>query len=356
MTINSQSNNDWWSGKLFPITAVILLVVLLSSCKYQPDVIGVLKELEAVESTSASSADNSTEIVVLTDDSLNNSLSLEAFPPYSGEASVEVNGGEPSFSPDDLQRESFETYSALDSLGRCGPAYALIGPETMPHTKRESIGMIKPSGWQIAQYDWIDGRYLYNRCHLIAFSLAGENDNELNLITGTRTMNAVGMLNYEEQVANYVRETNNHVLYRVTPMFEGDNLIASGVLMEAESVEDAGKGICFCVWCYNVEPGVVIDYATGNNMIGNPKIQTYDDGAEDHEHDRVDVELSVENLADEQNQEVVQSYVLNTNSHKFHYPDCPSVNDILEKNKSLVDSKRSSLIDEGFDPCGYCNP
>ena len=190
-------------------------------------------------------------------------FSLEDVPEYEGYPSAIVNDGVPFFTDDDRRRGSFEQYSQLDRRGRCGTAFALIGPETLPTAKREGIGMIKPSGWQIARYPWVDGEYLYNRCHLIGFQLAGENANPLNLITGTRSLNILGMLPYEDEVASYVRWTGNHVLYRVTPLFEGKNLVASGVLIEAESVEDDGWGVQFCVWCYNVEPGVAIDYATG---------------------------------------------------------------------------------------------
>lgn len=190
-------------------------------------------------------------------------FSLEDVPEYEGDPSAIVNDGVPFFTDDDRRRGSFEQYSQLDRRGRCGTAFALISPETLPTAKREGIGMIKPSGWQIARYPWVDGEYLYNRCHLIGFQLAGENANPLNLITGTRSLNILGMLPYEDEVASYVRWTGNHVLYRVTPLFEGKNLVASGVLIEAESVEDDGWGVQFCVWCYNVEPGVAIDYATG---------------------------------------------------------------------------------------------
>lgn len=178
-----------------------------------------------------------------------------------------MNYNQADFSEDDMQRESFEEYSDLDSLGRCGQAYALIGTETMPDEDRGSIGQIKPSGWHTVRYDdLIDGKYLYNRCHLIGFQLAGENANEKNLITGTRYMNVDGMLPFENQVADYVETTGNHVLYRVTPVFEGDELVARGVQMEALSVEDDGQGVAFNVFVYNVQPGVDIDYQTGESQ------------------------------------------------------------------------------------------
>lgn len=194
-------------------------------------------------------------------------ISIEDVPEYSGQPYVIINDNEPYFDNDDLTTQAFEKYSSLDSLGRCGVAYANIGEETMPTEKRGNIGMIKPSGWQIKKYDFIDGKYLYNRCHLIGYQLSGENANEKNLITGTRYMNTEGMLPFENQVADYVQETGNHVLYRVTPVFEGNHLVADGVLMEAMSVEDRGLDIEFNVFVYNVQPGVKIDYATGNSQL-----------------------------------------------------------------------------------------
>lgn len=194
-------------------------------------------------------------------------ISIEDVPEYSGQPYVIINDNEPYFDKDNLTTQSFEKYSSLDSLGRCGVAYANISEETMPTEKRGNIGMIKPSGWQIKKYDFIDGKYLYNRCHLIGYQLSGENANEKNLITGTRYMNTEGMLPFENQVADYVQETGNHVLYRVTPVFEGNHLVADGVLMEAMSVEDQGLDLEFNVFVYNVQPGVKIDYATGNSQL-----------------------------------------------------------------------------------------
>lgn len=194
-------------------------------------------------------------------------ISIEDVPEYSGQPYVIINDNEPYFDKDDLTTQTFEKYSSLDSLGRCGVAYANIGEETMPTEKRGNIGMIKPSGWQIKKYDFIDGKYLYNRCHLIGYQLSGENANEKNLITGTRYMNTEGMLPFENEVADYVKDTGNHVLYRVTPVFEEDNLVADGVLMEAMSVEDRGLDIEFNVFVYNVQPHVKIDYQTGKSSL-----------------------------------------------------------------------------------------
>lgn len=192
-------------------------------------------------------------------------VDISEIPEYSGNIYTEINDNIPYFSEGDITTKSFENYSDLDEFGRCGMAYANVGKDIMPTEERGAIGMIKPSGWHTIKYDFVDGKYLYNRCHLIAFQLAGENANEKNLITGTRYFNTKGMLPFEEQVGDYVRTTGNHVLYRVTPVYHGDNLVASGVLMEAYSVEDRGEGVCFNVFVYNVEPGVVIDYETGES-------------------------------------------------------------------------------------------
>jgi len=192
-------------------------------------------------------------------------VSLEDIPAYSGEPYVILNDNWPDFDAEDLTTEPFELYSELDYLGRCGVAYANICLEIMPTEPREEIGQVKPSGWHTAKYECVEGKYLYNRCHLIGYQLAGENANKQNLITGTRYMNVDGMLPFENMVDSYVEETENHVLYRVTPIFEGQNLVASGVQMEAFSVEDEGEGICFNVYVYNVQPGVSIDYATGDS-------------------------------------------------------------------------------------------
>lgn len=287
---------------------------------------------------------------------------------------LEINGNIPFFNDEELIQDSFEAYSNLDDLGRCGVATALIGKEIMPTTSRGSIGMVKPSGWQISEYDWIDGKYLFNRCHLIAYSLAGENDNPLNLITGTRSMNTQGMLPYEESVAAYVNGTGNHVLYRVTPVFLGDDLVASGVLMEAQSVEDAGSGVRFCVWCYNVEPGVVIDYATGDSRAGDPTKEVYAEvmateaksgsdgiglpaqsvtGESPNSEETIDGESSRQSPIQSEN---AQTYVLNTNTHRFHYPNCSSVSDMKEKNKQIIEGTREEIINMGYSPCGVCKP
>lgn len=193
------------------------------------------------------------------------SATLEDIPEYSGTPYAEINNNRPSFTESELVTSSYEKYSSLDDLGRCGVAVACVGKDLMPTEERGSIGMIKPSGWHLVKYDSVDGKYLYNRCHLIAYELTSENANRENLITGTRYLNVTGMLPFENKVADYVKETGNHVMYRVTPVFDGDDLLASGVHMEAESVEDGGAGISFNIYCYNVQPGIVIDHATGDS-------------------------------------------------------------------------------------------
>lgn len=199
------------------------------------------------------------------------SQSVMDVPAFCGDPYVIINDNEPEFLEADLVETGYEYYSNLDFLGRCGYAMACIGPEMMPTEERGSIGRVKPSGWQTVKYDFVDGKYLYNRCHLIGYQLTGENANECNLITGTRYLNVEGMLPFENMVADYVKETGNHVLYRVTPVFDGSALVARGVQMEAWSVEDNGAGICFNIYAYNNQPGVVIDYITGESMLAQNK-------------------------------------------------------------------------------------
>ena len=196
-----------------------------------------------------------------------NSFNIANIPDFSSNPYVIINNNEPNFNKEDFTTNSFEKYSKLDSLGRCGVAYACLGIDTMPsaNEERESISSVQPSGWINKKYDIVDGGYLYNRCHLIGYQLSAENANEKNLITGTKYMNTEGMLPFENKIAEYVKDSGNHVLYRVTPIYQGENLVASGVQMEAKSVEDNGKGICFNVYCYNVQPGITINYKTGDS-------------------------------------------------------------------------------------------
>ena len=261
-------------------------------------------------------------------------VSLDDIPAYSGDAYIAVNDNQPFFTQDDLTTEAFEEYSDLDSLGRCGTAYANICRELMPTEPRGDISSVKPTGWQSVKYDFVDGKSLYNRCHLIGFQLAGENANPKNLITGTRYLNIEGMLPFENLVADYVKETDQHVLYRVTPVFQGQDLVARGVLMEGLSVEDNGEGVTFCVYAYNVQPGVDIDYATGDNHASDS--QSAGDAS--------------------QADSAQGTYVLNISSKKFHLPSCGGISDIKSSNRQDYTGPRQTLIDQGYQPCGRCKP
>lgn len=252
------------------------------------------------------------------------SVDIGDIPAFSDAAYVEIDGNTPHFSESELKTKSYEKYSKLDSLGRCGAACASIGKDIMPTQERGAIGQVKPSGWQTVKYDFVDGKYLYNRCHLIGFQLTGENANERNLITGTRYMNVEGMLPFENMVADYVKETGNHVAYRATPIYEGDNLVASGVQLEALSIEDDGEGICFNVYCYNVQPGVKIDYRDGKS-----KASAKDYGKK-------------------------ESFVLNTNSGKFHKSDCSGAKSIKEENRQKITEAYDFMIISGYDPASCC--
>jgi len=252
----------------------------------------------------------------------------EGIPEFSGEPYVVLNNNQPVFIEDELTTTAYEQYVDLDPHGRCGTVSACIGIELMPTEDRGSIGNVHPSGWVNVKYPFVDGEYVYNRCHLIGFQLTGENDNKYNLITGTRYLNVEGMLPFENMVADYIKETKNHVLYRVTPIFEGDELVARGVQMEALSVEDNGEGICFNVYCYNVQPGVIIDYATGESTLDEEYLNSGEQG----------------------------EYVLNTSSKKFHRPDCSGAATMSEKNRQDYTGSRELLIAQGFEPCSQCNP
>lgn len=263
------------------------------------------------------------------------SADLLDVPEYSGSPFIVINENEPLFTESEKTDVSFEYYSPLDSLGRCGAAAACIGVDIMPTEERGSIGSVKPSGWQTVKYDIVDGKYLYNRCHLIAYMLSGENANEKNLITGTRYLNVEGMLPFENMVADYVKETKNHVMYRVTPVFDGANLVANGLLMEALSVEDGGDGISFCVFVYNVQPGVVIDYSDGASSLAADSHYASDG-------------KTTESAA--------EKYVINKNTRRFHKPSCPSIAHIKEENKLDYSGARSELIKQGYEPCESCKP
>lgn len=258
------------------------------------------------------------------------SESVMTVPAFCGDPFIAINENQPEFTEDDLTTDSYEYYGPLDKLGRCTQAMACVGYDLMPIEDRESISSVKPSGWIQAQYDCVDGKSLYNRCHLIGFQLTGENANECNLITGTRYMNVEGMLPFENMIADYVKETHNHVLYRVTPIYDGECLVARGVQLEALSMEDGGEGICFNVYVYNNQPGVVIDYMTGQSHLKATQ-QTQSPDAD-------------------------TVYVLNTKSMKFHDESCPQTDNIAKENRDTFTGDRQHLLDLGFVPAGCCDP
>lgn len=310
---------------------------------------------------------------------------ISKVPAYSGQPCAVINKNKPFFSDSDKTTTAFETYSPLDKLGRCGVAYANICKEIMPTEPRGEIGMVKPSGWHTVKYNGVvEGNYLYNRCHLIGYQLAGENANTKNLITGTRYMNTQGMLPYENDTDAYVERTGHHVLYRVTPVFEGSNLVASGVLMEAQSVED--NNFYFCVYCYNVQPGVTINYANGDSALdgtaapqpakaansGSSSGQAAASGSSSGQAAAAGATAGQAASAGTTQpaaqpsetaaapaattNDVTGTYILNTNKHKFHLPTCSSVGQMSEKNKKEYTGSRQALIDQGYSPCQRCNP
>lgn len=317
---------------------LLILSVCLTSCGNQGQTDSG-KDSNTQSGTKVAAEDHSAEEKGSDSESY---VTVDDVPAYSGEPYVEVNDNQPEFTEEELTTVSYEEYSELDELGRCQSAEACIGQDLMPTETRESISSVKPTGWKNKSYDTVDGGYVYNRCHLIGFQLTGENTNEENLITGTRYMNVEGMLPFEDEVAAYIKETDNHVMYRVTPVFEGDDLVASGVQMQAESVEDDGVGISFNVYVYNVQPYVVIDYKTGENWEGDEIAEPEGKWADGTEADPSDTKE--------------QMYILNKNTKKFHKPECSGAKKIKAKNKGEYTGSRQTLIDEGYEPCGNCNP
>jgi len=262
----------------------------------------------------------------------------------------ELNGNVPYFTDSEITDEAYEFYSELDALGRCGVVMACVGRETMPPKgdKRGDINGVYPSGWEQAKYDakLVKGGYLYNRSHLIGWQLTDEDANEKNLITGTRFFNVSGMLPFEDLVDDYVRETGNHVMYRVTPDFKGNNLVATGVTMEALSVEDNGDGVCFCVYVYNFQPGIIINYATGESRLDDGEVvfpPSSDTGTEE---------------GDGGEGEPTPTYVANSSSSsmKFHSPSCGNAQKIGENNRVYYYGTREEVIADGYSPAGCCNP
>lgn len=375
-----------WNNKLSYFLTLLLCLCMLVGCGSGAATQVMLKaedsETESyVETVQTESAENDpgdeTEIQaaaqVQSDDSKQKVVhtgTVSAFnaadvPAYSGEPYTAVNNNEPYFTSDNLTTEAFENYSELDALGRCGVAYANVCLETMPTEKRGSISEVKPTGWHSVKYDNVDGKSLYNRCHLIGYQLTAENANQQNLITGTRYLNVDGMLPFENMVADYVKETDNHVLYRVTPIFTGDNLVADGVLMEGYSVEDEGDGICFCVYAYNVQPGITIDYATGDSWLSSEKGNSDSSSGGNSAVSQSAADKSGTQQAAVQTESVKETsapvstgteYILNTNTKKFHYPSCSSVKQMKASNKKEYTGSRDDLIAQGYDPCKKCNP
>lgn len=296
-------------------------------------------------------------------------ISLNEIPEYSGKAYVEINGGKPYFTEDEITTDAFEKYSELDILGRCGVAFACIGIEIMPTEQRGDIASVTPTGWEYCgisnnnTYDFVENGYVYNRCHLIGFQLAGENDNEKNLITGTRYLNIEGMLPFENEIADYVETTENHVMYRVTPIFNGYDYVARGVLMEGLSVEDNGRGICFCIFAYNVQPGVTIDYFTGVNVESSKPLPEIDTSHDDRNETNTDKnEKPEENKGDEENNNNGNAsaedadYVINKNSGKFHTSDSSCVGKINSENREYYHGTKEELLAEGYTACKICKP
>lgn len=296
------------------IISLLLAVLMLTACS----------EYKTVKQTVSKEKETVTQYT-----EVENSISTDDIQPYTYYPYTTINNNMPEFEANDYT-ESFEEYGKLDSLGRCTTCIANIGTDLMPTEERGAIGSVKPTGWHIAKYNNVDGKYLYNRCHLIGYQLTAENANPNNLITGTRYLNIEGMLPFENKVAEYIKTTNNHVLYRVTPVFKDDELVARGVQMEAYSIEDSGKGIQFNVYCYNVQPGIEIDYSTGESKA---------------------VESGTEINSGEK-----QTYIVNLNTKKFHTEDCPAVQKIKADNKKSYTGYRDNLVNNGYEPCGQCKP
>ena len=320
-----------------------------------------------------------------------NYVLLEEVPEYSGDPYIEINGNKPEFTKKEIRKakraaikkgKRFEVLSELDRLGRCGSVVAAVCRDTMPEDERGSIGMIKPSGWQFDKYDFIENGYLYNRCHMIGWQLTGLNDEERNLITGTRYMNTEGMLPFENRVAEYVMKTGEHVLYRVTPIFKGEELVARGVEMEALSLEDGGEGLSFNIYCYNVQPGVKINYKTGKSRLDKDSAQENDssadgetddqaggktDSQEDSQGQSSQADGRSNKTGDGQDGHEPQSYpeldipdgvtyVINSNTMRFHRTDCKSARSIRKHNLVWFYGTRKEAVDAGYVPCGVCKP
>lgn len=311
-------------------------------------------EITEIASENSSETNTTEETTEETSQYVNSTnITIDEIPEYSGNAYASINDNVPFFTDDEMITEAFEYYSDLDSLGRCGVAYANVCVDIMPTEERGEIGSVKPTGWHTVKYDIVSGKYLYNRCHLIGYQLSAENANTKNLITGTRYLNVEGMLPFENMVADYVKETNNHVLYRVTPMFAGENLLCSGVLIEAKSVEDNGAGILFNVYCYNVQPGITIDYLTGDSSLDeteSSQASTDNDSQNTGTSTETTTEASKENetTTSASSDSTVMVHITDTGS-KYHRAGCR----YLKSDTEVTLEKAKAL---GLTPCGSCNP
>lgn len=362
---NKNKNSAYKQTKAILITALIISFISLAGIELTVPEIKETNNTNQIISENVNNKKNETkEDVTQIDNTVkdekdfkeNQQAIISSIPSYMNSPYVVINNNIPFFNDNDLLTMSYESYSELDNLGRCGVAIASIGQDLMPTEERGSIGSIKPTGWHTVKYEGIDGNYLYNRCHLIGYQLTAENANEKNLITGTRYMNVQGMLPFENMVADYIKETGKHVLYRVTPIFDGNNLLASGVLMEAKSVEDNGKTIQFNVYCYNVQPGITIDYATGESKgpeyVGSGN---FSNSTTSNILPATGTQNSTTS-SNTSNNEKTNSYVLNTNTKKFHKSNCRYVNKINDKNREDYNGLRSNLISRGYEACKSCNP
>ena len=265
---------------------------------------------------------------------------LSAIPLYDGTDYVVLQNNQPDFYVWQISATPYVLFSRLDALGRTGAAMACLGPETLPTQARGSMGNTYPSGWQTTQYDDLgEDRYLYNRSHVIAFMLCGDNATPENLFTGTRYLNTGSMVIFESQVADYISRTKNHVIYRCTPIYAGEDLVATGVQMEAYSVEDRGA-LCFNVFAFNIQPGIVIDYATGESVKEGTETSA----------------TGVDRSGPQATEAPKVTYVLNTNTKKFHYPSCSSVKDIKDNHRKNFYGTREEAVAAGYAPCGRCHP
>ncbi|MBQ9531096.1 MAG: DNA/RNA non-specific endonuclease [Eubacterium sp.] len=311
------------------ITAILAILLLFCSCTYiDPE---YANENQQTQTTQEKTTEETREASEPETNPSEETTDPDDIPEFDNKPYIPLNNNLPDFEASELTTTSYETYGKLDYLGRCTRCISCIGQDIMPTQNRGAIGEVKPTGWHSDKYDNVDGHYLYNRCHLIGYQLTAENANERNLITGTRYLNVQGMLPFEDEVADYVKSTGNHVLYEVTPIFKDAELLARGVHMQAMSVEDNGHGVSFNVYCYNAQPGIEIDYKTGDNR-ASKKEYTFDDKNEKN------------------------TYIININSKKFHLPSCEAVDKMSENNKKKYKGTKENLIKNGYSPCKICNP